>query len=268
MKKLPLVRWLVCLAAVLVPGLTSTSGQVVLSPASVVGNTLGESAPEASVTNMINQSGITTPFVSGSTHFDTYFATPSTVFANATASNNWQSEVVFTLPLAGTLDFDLGATYNVDKIAIWNISARDVTVRVADSIANLATALIAATNTLVNHINFPFSYPVDVLTLSNSYSGRYVRLDIHSAYTFSPSDTFAFAIIGEVVVSASTDVAVRGLSIHLESNGDAVVTFSGTLQSTTNATSSFIDVIGSPASPYIIPKATQSPEAYFRTRGN
>lgn len=256
-------------AAALVLAAFPAAGQVVLSPVAVIHNTLGESAPEANVTNLINQSGVATPFVSGTTHFDTYFANPGMVFANATATNNWQSQVVFTLPVTGALHFDLGESYTLNKLAIWNISARDVTIRVADAESALETGEIAGSYTLVNHINFPFSYPVDVLNFTNTVSGRYVRLEIESAYTFSPSDTFAYAIIGEVALSASLGGApTPTVSIRLDSAGEAQVTFSGVLQSSTNVFSDFTDVPGNPTSPYALPAGNQAPEQYFRARGN
>jgi len=84
--------------------------QVMLSPTAVVATDLGTASESTPLINMINQSGIETPFVSGSTLFDTYFANPGQTFATSGdgGTNNWQSEVSFTLPLKGYVDFDLG----------------------------------------------------------------------------------------------------------------------------------------------------------------
>ncbi len=105
------------LGVVLAPNVVS--GQVMLSPVAVVGTDLGTyDAAITPLANMINPSGVTTPFVSGSTDFNTYFAHPGQTFANANFSNNWQSLVSFDPPLTGDVDFDLGAFHQINKIAI------------------------------------------------------------------------------------------------------------------------------------------------------
>src|SRR5580765_2861388 len=79
----------------------TVSGRVVLSPVAVVGTDLGSYAPETALVHMIDQSGVQTPFVSGSTDFDTYFAAPAKTWATNFGTNNWQSNFSFNLPLTG-----------------------------------------------------------------------------------------------------------------------------------------------------------------------
>jgi hypothetical protein len=126
---------------------------------------------------------------------------------------------------------------------------------------------VAGTFTLTNHLNFPFTYSADVLSLGSSFEGRYLRLAISSAYLFAPSDTFAYAIIGEVVVSARTPSSPNPTAIALDPNGDVRVTFSGTLESSTVLNGAFDDVPGSPAGTYVIPKGELVSEQYFRVKG-
>jgi len=247
----------------------TVSGAVVLSPATVVGTDLGSFAAETALEHMIDQSGVQTPFVSGSTDFDTYFADPPKTWSTNGGTNNWQSEVSFNLPLIGYVDFDLGASYKINKIAIWNIAVKDVTVEVFEDLNG--PRQVAGSFKLTNHWNFPFSYPVDILSFGADYTGRYVRLAITSAYPFSIGDTFAYAIIGEVVVSAAVDAVTPPtptLDIILNPTGDVTVTFTGTLQAAPTAGGTFADVTGNPQGTYTLPKGSLPAQQYFRARSN
>ena len=65
--------------------------------------------------NLINQSSLSSNYVNGVTDFDSY---TSTTTANSRASgSNWQSAQGIT---TGFLSFDLGDTYKIDGIALWN----------------------------------------------------------------------------------------------------------------------------------------------------
>ncbi|MEZ4333335.1 MAG: hypothetical protein R3F35_16350 [Myxococcota bacterium] len=176
--------------------------RTILSPVAVVGNSLGtynSSVPEG---NMIDQSGLTKPFASGVTGFDRYFDFSPTPNANANYLNNWQSVVSFTLPVTGTLDFDLGGTYWIDRLAIWNRSLENVRILVSDSASGPWQEV--AQHTLPNRLFYTFSYPYDVIDLGGEYEADYVRIQVDSAYQYSASDSFAYAIVGEVALSAAT----------------------------------------------------------------
>ena len=207
------------------------SGQVVLSPVSVT--TAIPSYPNndtVSVTNMINQSGITTPFVSGVTVFDAYFANPGQVFATSGngGTNNWQSDTVFDSGYQGFIDFDLGAVYQINKIAIWNRSISNLTVKVLNDLAG--PEQVGGNFTIFNRQSFNFSYAVDVLTFTNICTGRFVRLDINGIYPFQ-GFSFGTVSVGEVVVSAvPVGAPPPVVSLSLNPNGDVTLTFTGTLQ--------------------------------------
>ena len=248
----------------------SASGQFMLSPIAVLGTDLGTFSTDSPLVNMINHSGLDKPFVSGTTEFDSYFADPSTTYGNANYTNNWQSDYVdVPPPLMGHVDFDLGATYSLNALAIWNISLSNVTVRISDTTNGLAAGQVAGNFILVNHLQYSYSYDVDILRFATNFQGRYVRLSINSTYTYAPPyNTFAYAIIGEVVASALPVTTSTTVGIARDPNGDLRVTFTGTLQSATNVAGTFNDVPGNPQDSYVIPATSQLQQQYFRAKGN
>ena len=193
-----------CAPVALAIGLLLTApalSAVMLGPTSIVGSDMGESHPTAGAfVNMINQTGLDKPYTSGVTDFDTYFDTGDEPFAQATGGNNWQSQTFFTLPVTGFVDFDFGAVASIDRLAVWNISMKDIKIHVSDT--TVAEFEEVASFTLPNHINFPFSYPHDLLDLGGTHAARFMRIEIDSVHLFSPTYTFGFAIVGEVVASA------------------------------------------------------------------
>jgi hypothetical protein len=166
------------------------------------------------------------------------------------------------------VDFDLGASYLITKLAVWNISLKDVTAKVADTPEGLATAPLAGAFRLTDHTSFSFSYPVDVLSLDAPAQGRYVRLEIASAYPLAPGLSFAYAIVGEVVASVAGEATVPTVSISREANGDVTVSFTGTLQSAANLGDIFIDVPGTPHDHFTVSAGSQTSFQLFRARGN
>lgn len=248
------------------PFLWSATAQVVLSPVAVPRTDLESLSPNIPLERMINQSGVTTPFVSGTTPFDTYFANPGQVFADNgdQGVNNWQSAVDFDLPLEGTVDFDLGARYRIHKAAIWNQSLHEVTLQVLDDLDGPAQT--GGDFTLINRQAFVFSYAVDVLPFATPLDGRYLRLRIRSVHP-PQGFNFGYAIIGEVVVSASPVPApTPTLSIARAGNGDLQIQFTGTLQSASAPGAAFEDVPGNPQQILTLPAGSLSGQHYFRSR--
>ena len=187
---------LLALAAANAPALRAGT---MLSPVAVLGTDLGTLDPQTSLGNMINQSGLDKPFTSGATDFDEYFTTGAQPFAQALFTNNWQSEVDFSLPLVGFVDFDLGDVYTIDKLGIWNITLATGDVLVSETLGG--PFVDAGDFTLPTKVNFPFSYQPEIVTLDAPIEVRYLRLGITSAHKFAASDTFTYAIVGEVVVN-------------------------------------------------------------------
>lgn len=244
---------------------SGVSAQVILSPVAVTETGLGTFAESTALTNMINQSGIQTPFVSGTSVFDDYFS-PNDKFSQNADGTKWQSELSFDLPLVGDLDFDLGTSHQVSKLAIWNISARDITVFVAPTQGELATVPAAGSFTLTQN-TFSVSLRADLLTLATAQTGRFVRIRIQSEFTFSPGDNFGYATIGEVAMAVGSS-AQPTLGITREANGDVRVNFTGTLRSTDNVESGFQNVAGNPQGTLLIPKANLGERRFFRSAAN
>jgi hypothetical protein len=247
-----------------VSGLSVAQGAVVLSPVAVVGSSLASYNASTPYENMINRSGIDDPFVSGSTDFGTYFAEFGKPFGNANYTNNWQSELSFNLPLTGYLDFDLGDSYTIDRIALWNISLKDITIELYEDLDGPGE--VAGEFVLTRNVNSPFSYRVELLTLDAPVRGRYLKLNILSTYTYSPGDNFGYAIVGEVAVSATSSTAGPLLTIARTPDGQVQVTFTGTLQSAASPEGVFSDVPGNPTGTYL-PPDLGSPR-YFRAKAD
>ncbi len=236
-----------------------------LSPVAVTESGLGTFSQENGLVEMINQSGLRTPFVTGTTSFDTYFS-PSNKFSQNANGTKWES-LAAGLPLVGNLDFDLGASHQVSKLAIWNISVKDISIHVATTQGGLATAPSVGNFTLTKNLSSAVPAPdilADVLSLPGAPTGRFVRIRILSEHTFSPGDTFGSASIGEVVMAVGSS-SQPTLAITREANGDVRVNFTGTLRATDNVEAGFQNVAGNPQATHLIPKANLGERRFFRS---
>lgn len=175
----------------------------ILSPTAVLGTDLGTFDPVTSLANMINQSGLDKPFTSGVTDFDEYFTTGAPPFGQGRFDFGWQSDFTFTLPLRGFVDFDLGAVYTIARIAVWNRSLENGNFLASETFGGPFTS--AGSFHLQNKLHFPFSYQPEIVALDEPTRARYLRFDITSAYKFDATDTFAYAIVGEVAVDVVGD---------------------------------------------------------------
>jgi hypothetical protein len=81
----------------------------------VLGSTAITTLPTTAgaIGNLTNQSGLSTPYTSGVTDFDTYAATSATNLN----SQRWLTSVA---GLGGYVTFDLGASYDLNAFALWN----------------------------------------------------------------------------------------------------------------------------------------------------
>jgi hypothetical protein len=243
-------------------------GQVILSPVAVTNATVTTYDNTVSLTNLINQSGITTPFTSGVTSFESYFANPGQVFATSGngGTNNWQSELAPDFGSQGYIDFDLGAVYQIYKLALWNRSLSNITIKV---LADLnGPEQTAGDFTLINRQSFTFSYAADVLPFPSPLEGRYLRLVINSIYPI-PGFNFGYAALGEVVASvAPIEPARPVLSLVRAPTGDVIITFTGSLESSASVLGPFDTVSNNPPSPYTLLKTNLPPQQFFRAKGN
>ena len=104
------------------------TASVILSPTAVVGNTMGTGVNGGSTANIINQTGLSSGFVSGVTDFSAYLAT-GPIHETNDEFNAWAGE---NGPVLGDLDFDLGSTFLLSSLALWsqsNANGIDGTIR-------------------------------------------------------------------------------------------------------------------------------------------
>jgi hypothetical protein len=195
---LTLLRTLVAATAAI--SAANLQAAAILSPVAVIDTDMGESDPvQAPVENMINQSGLDKPFISGVTDFDQYFTTGDPAFSDVGSGTSWQSMLYFTLPVTGYVDFDFGAVYSIDRLAIWNISLKDIKIHVSDT--SIASLQEVGSFALPSHLFF-VSLRHDLLNLGSAHDVRYLRIEVDSVHLFDPNDPFGYAIVGEVAASA------------------------------------------------------------------
>ena len=198
-------RILSALFAVAFSGVASAG--VILSPTAIVNNSFGADPfggyPQE---NMINQSNVT-PFVSGVTDFSAYVA------GNPSAGCNNCGGQYFGLSAPGDIDFDLGGSYLVNAIGLFNGSYRGITSM------DVFTSMVAdfSVDTLVGSfamatIDDPNAdVPVSVLDL-NDTNARYVRFHINS---FSNLDSCNCLGISEVTFEVNGTAVPEPTSLGL-----------------------------------------------------
>ena len=112
----------VCLATVVAVGVfvhaESSRAAAILSPTSVVANTLGELAAGFEDENLINQSGLSSGFTSGVTDFGTYIgSSPTHLGPGNSGSVGYASPNSIT---TGDIEFDLGGVFQITRMVLWN----------------------------------------------------------------------------------------------------------------------------------------------------
>jgi hypothetical protein len=262
------LRWPVknpftCLVLLAAFGEPVTLGQFVLSPVAVSEVGLGTFSPTAAPLHaLIDGSGLDTPFVSGTTDFDTYFASTNANFSKNVDGTKWQSDYSFELPFTGTVDFDLGAPYVLTKAAIWNVSVKELAVQVATSTNGPWQDVGQFT---LSDQQSSLSLRFTVLDFGATFIGRHVRLNVISEYPITPRDTFGYVTISEFVVRAAP-AGGPPLTVALDSFGNVVLSFTGTLQSSAAPNGPFADVQGNPLGIHTIKVANLVSREFFRTR--
>lgn len=158
----------------------SASAGVILSPTSAIGNTMGEFSSGWRVGYSFDQSGLSAAFTSGVTDFTTYIGGGPTHGNTSNVANiGWASALFASFP--GHIDYDLGASRDILRVAIWSEDSLGVLNRIT-----LFTADNPSFTGAVNVGSFAVSDPPDdvpvsaqVFDLTDS-TGRYVRFQIDS----------------------------------------------------------------------------------------
>jgi hypothetical protein len=179
---------------------------VILSPTAVVLNTAGtyNGLPENNIIHAINRSGLSATFASGVTDFDAYLAGgPTHTYLPSNAE--WTSNFAST----GDVVFDLGQSYHVTRLALWNEDFRGInSVRIDTSDDPVFLTFTTVANLAPAHTP-GFNYPAQQFTLSAS-NARYVRLKDITMY--SGANTLA---MGEIAFGVGPVQAVPEASAFL-----------------------------------------------------
>lgn len=174
-------------------GTAVTQAATIVSPVGVASNTIGE-YPGLPPSLSFDQSGLSTGFVSGVTNFDTYIASNPTHSFVYTTEWWWP-----TGTSSGTIVYDLGATYNIDRLAFWNEESAGVSSLSVYISNDLFPSAFAGTFTPTD---WPVAdYSADIFSFGSSFSGRYVRFDLVGGYQGS---SFPFGAVGEVAFSTGS----------------------------------------------------------------
>ncbi|MFN6354434.1 MAG: coagulation factor 5/8 type domain-containing protein [Cyanobacteriota bacterium] len=175
--------------------LNAKAQSVILSPVSATASTTTPGGYE--IGNTIDQSGLSAGFTSGVTSFNTYIAgnpTHTTVAANFEwfGASSTNSAVV---------DYDLGAIYQIDKMALWNeessgIGLFDLLASVdGTTYASVLSAIAPPDNPLP-----PGSYGASIYGFT-AVDARYFRLNLSNCPQPIPGN-YPSCAIGEVAFSA------------------------------------------------------------------
>ena len=159
---------------------TSVNAAVILSPTAIINNNFGEYAPSTSQENMINQSGLSTGFISGVTDFDTYIAGNPTANCNNCAPQYFGVDGAYS----GVIDFDLGGIFSVNQLALGNNDARGITsfeIFTSDSASFTGAVSVGVFSSTVSG-DAQLNRPIEVFDLLDT-NAQFVRLEVYSHAT-------------------------------------------------------------------------------------
>ena len=189
---------------IIMGGVSGVSAMPMLSAQSVSTN-MGQNF---AVTNIINQTGLSSGYTSGVTDFDAYIAGIPT--HTSQMGTDWVSAGNTT----GYVDFDFGSVATIESIAIWNVSLTNPN-RLNTGVSRLGIYSSSTTDFTTSTFlgEFAISQPTanpttaQVLSLSTAATGQYLRFDILSNYgssTWTALGEVAFETAGNAVPEPTT----------------------------------------------------------------
>lgn len=198
----------------------TAEAEFIVSPTSVVSNSMGESTSSRDIGNVIDQSGLSGGFVSGTTDYSDYLLTSPT-HSTSKLGVSWLSN---SAP-PGNIVFDLGAEFTIERLAIWQggptfkastLAVNGITLETSRDLAFTIPNAAGSFNVPSQDVGAS-SHPVNDFDLTDSV-GRYVRLTINSNYGAPGNVSFgeiAFDVSSTPVPEPSSIfiVAVAGLSL-------------------------------------------------------
>jgi hypothetical protein len=187
---------------------------VILSPAAAPGNTLGEWGPCCDIGNIFDQSGLLLGFTSGVTDFDSYVAS-NPMHSFLFQDQEWIGPAGV---LSGTIDLDLGGSFLVDSLALWNEDTDPIgqmTVSTSDDPNFLVGVTIHGTFSPASN-TADQNYPAEVFDFGlTAVRDRYVRLDVVCSglvYSTCGIGEIAFSVVPEPTTLLLLGLGLAGLA--------------------------------------------------------
>jgi hypothetical protein len=139
-------------------------------------------SPGYSPTHVIDQTGLTAPYISGVTNFDTYVPVTKTT-AGGSGSNSWFSA---SGNITGNFDFDLGVPIGIESFALWpdpqpNAHQGPKNFSLIGSLDPTFTTQIPLGSYVATEINGDVNNAGQIFTFTPTVA-RYVRMNITSNY--------------------------------------------------------------------------------------
>lgn len=178
---------------------------VIAAPVAVVADTMGTAA--GSTANLINQSGLSTGYVSGVTDFASYIGGGPTHVLNS-ATTAWASN---SGPTLGYLDFDLGSVLSIQNFALWTQGNTNA----VNSFTLFSALDPGFTMSLANLGSFNAAIGLNAQTFAVSGNGEFVRLQINSIHG-GPNVNIgevAFDVAAASTVPEPASIALLGLGL-------------------------------------------------------
>ncbi len=197
-----LLRQIILGSIALLSGGLPVEAGLVLAPTAVVANDMGAGNQ---LDRAYNQNHLSHTYTSGVTDFDAYIAQGVT-HNSQPGSSRWRSSNGTT---TGQIDFDLGGTYRIEQLAMWDAGflnledVRSFTILVSD-VSDFATSTSLGTFTLGDPVlpilNNARTHQLFDLT---DAAGRYVRFQINSNRGADRTTIAEFAFDAVAVPQAS-----------------------------------------------------------------
>ena len=172
---------------------TNVNAGTILSPTAALAS--NEFSSSFSINNTIDQSGLSSGFVSGVTDFDTFLALNPTHSTNA--SFEWFTSAGVT---SAQVDYNLGSVYTIDRLALWNEEASGIgAFDILTSSDNITFSLLLAG---LMPFNNPLTsdYSAEVFSFSSTLA-QYIRFNITGCPQVD--SIFNGCAIGEVAFSVN-----------------------------------------------------------------
>ncbi|MBI5707950.1 MAG: PEP-CTERM sorting domain-containing protein [Armatimonadetes bacterium] len=174
---------------------------VIRAPTGVHTNTLGE--PYSPLSYTFDQSGLSLGYTPGVTDFDAYMGM-SPVHTYVFAGYEWFGPMG-TYP--GLIVYDLGASYLVDRVALWNEESGGIAELglFTANLFDLSDSMAGGVHYPTDHTTASSTYGADVFTLAGgARMARYIGFEMSGPNLPAEFDSLS---IGEVAVSVVPEPA-------------------------------------------------------------